>query len=133
MPLSCFRRPLTLAALSLILLLCLLKRLGCFRVDPAPDLLAYAYLDGVCYQGRVESGFSAKRQGERIWLRVESAAGSCSAEDAGWSKLKKPVLVMAYLPASDPGSRLALPGSLLRVEGRLRLARSAKNPGEFEE
>ncbi|MEK9144803.1 MAG: ComEC/Rec2 family competence protein [Elusimicrobiota bacterium] len=133
MPLSCFKRPLTLATLSLILLLCLLKRLGCFRVDPAPDLLAYAYLDGVCYQGRVVSGFSAKRQGERIWLRVESAAGSCSAQDAGWSRLKEPVLVMAYLPAGDPGSRLALPGSLLQVEGRLRLARGAKNPGEFDE
>ncbi len=133
MPLSCFRRPLTLAALSLILLLCLLKRLGCFQVDPAPDLLAYAYLDGVCYQGRVVSGFSAKRQGERVWLRLVSAAGSCSAADSGWSKLKKPVLVMAYLPAGEPGSRLALPGSLLRVEGRLRLGRSAKNPGEFDE
>ena len=120
-------------AVIVIALLAALKSRGFFRVVPSEELLPYLWKDSACLGGAALSGFAPKRQGDRIWFEAREAALECSGAQAKWKSFRKPVRVMAYLPPEDPLTPRLLPGARARLQGRLRLARSPANPGEFDE
>jgi ComEC/Rec2-related protein len=131
MPLSGLRRPLAVLAAAYILLLCGLKTAGFFRVEAPEAASAFLWRDGTCLEGRVASGFSPKRQGERVWVEAERLASRCPGAD--WTALSPPARVLAYLRPDDPEAASVLPGGKVRLDGKLRLPRQASNPGEFDE
>jgi len=110
-------------ALLYAALLGVLHSQGVFRTRVPGEFAGLARAGAVAVEGRVESGFSPKRNGDRYWIRLDRAAGRpCT-----------PVLAMAYLSRGDPDVRRLRPGMRVRLLGSLRLPIWPRNPGAFDE
>jgi competence protein ComEC len=120
-PLSYFRRPLFLVLVLYIGVLAILHGRGFFRVDPPEDLLVYKNLSGAAIEGRVVSPLKEDFRGQKVFIQAHSICGK-----------PFPQKLLAYLPRGENG-RVLRPGMPVSLEGRLRLPRPARNPGEFDE
>ena len=123
MPLCYFHRPLFLLLCAFAALLTALRAAGWFAVRPPPRLRPFANLPWVQAEGTVASGFNPKRPGVRYWLTVDRVQHVVDG----------PVRVLAYLDPRLPAVPRLRPGQRVLVEGRLRLPRWPRNPGEFDE
>ncbi|MDD5657569.1 MAG: ComEC/Rec2 family competence protein [Elusimicrobia bacterium] len=121
MPLSNLRRPLFLLLLAYIGAIILLERRGFFRVDPPEELLRFRGLAACGIRGRVVSPAKDDNRGKKFVIAARSLRGRPFRQK-----------VLAYLPKSGADAGLR-PGQEVELEGRLRLPRPARNPGEFDE
>lgn len=123
MPLSAFKRPLFLLTAAYAAALFVLKSCGLFRVEAPLPWRYFAWQKESLVEGTVRSGFSAKRAGDRYWLRLDTADG----------RAQPPVDVMAYINRRDSAVRRLRPGMRAAFRGRLRLPMWPRNPGDFDE
>ena len=122
MPLSHLKRPLVVAAVLFILVLCLLERLGLFAVEPPAAMVIRQYRPGATVEGRLASGFSPKRAGDRFWLEADTTQGFVHEASR----------VMVYV-SRKVDDRALRPGQRVRLSGTLRPPLRPKNPGGFDE
>lgn len=123
MPLSHLKRPLCAAAALYAVVLAFLGAKGFFRVVPPREVMAFTRVPSVTVEARVLSGFSAKRLGDRYWIRFDKTQG----------RAHRPALAMAYLSRDDPDTAGLRPGHRVLLTGRLRRPRWPRNPGGFDE
>ena len=122
-PLSYFRRPLAVVTVLYAVLIASFKGCGLLREEPPRELLRFSRRPTLVVEGRVISGFSPKRPGERFWLSLARFDG----------RAQRPVKVLAYLRRADPDTARLRPGMVVRLEGRLRLPQRPRWPGAFDE
>lgn len=121
MPLGYLRRPLFLALVVYILILAALHAHGAFAVAIPQPLLSFRRSHSVRLEGLVVSPLREDFRGEKAFLRAGRADGVPFSQK-----------ILVYLPRGAP-NRSIRPGQNLVLEGRLRLPRAARNPGEFDE
>lgn len=120
---SVFARPLAWGLVLYAALLTALWRAGSFEVRPPPGLAAWCSAPKAVLEGRLLSGVTNKRPGDRYWLLADTAGGSPV----------EPATMLVYLrrgTAAGPGMR---PGQRVRLAGRLRRPLIARDPGGFDE
>ncbi|TBR24662.1 DUF4131 domain-containing protein [bacterium] len=116
-------RPLAWGLLLYIALLTALWRAGFFAVLPPPALAAWCSVPGAVVDGRLLSGATSKRPGDRYWLLADAAAGVPVP----------PTKVLVYLRRGSELSETLRPGTRVRLTGRLRRPLVARDPGGFDE
>jgi ComEC/Rec2-related protein len=121
MPLSYLRRPLFLCLLAYIAGLCLLHNKGFFIPRPPEPLALYRRLNGVRVLGRIVSPLKEDFIGRKAFIQAESI-----------NNRPHPHRLQAYLPKGQDWTNLR-PGMTIEIRGDMRLPRSPRNPGEFDE
>ena len=119
MPLSHLRRPLFLGLVAHICVLVFLHSRGYFCADPPEELLRFKYSNGIV-RGVVASPLKEDGRGPKIFLDARTLQSRPFSQK-----------LLAYLPKGR--GRELRPGMPVELEGRLRLPRPARNPGDFDE
>ncbi|MBI4376361.1 MAG: ComEC/Rec2 family competence protein [Elusimicrobia bacterium] len=121
-PLSYFRRPLFLALLAYMSLLAALRARGHFEPRVPPELSRQRFRARVELEGLMVSPKREDNRGDRFMVKASRIGGVPCAQR-----------VAVYFPRLHPEAERLRPGQRLLLEGRLRLPRPARNPGEFHE
>ena len=121
MPLSHLRRPLSVVLVVYICILAVLHHRGYFKADPPEELRRFNRMAGVQIQGRVVSPRKEDFRGHKVFVWAQALFDRPFKQK-----------LLAYLPR-DSDWRSLRPGMMVELEGRLRLPRRARNPGEFDE
>ncbi|MFA6318763.1 MAG: ComEC/Rec2 family competence protein [Elusimicrobiota bacterium] len=122
MPLSYLKRPVFVATLLYMLFLVFLHSRGYFAADAPADMGSLRYRSNAGVTAVVGSPLTENRLGEKVYLEGETV------EDLPFEQR-----VLAYLPKGGPLNKSLRPGMKVRVQGRLRFPRRARNPGEYDE
>lgn len=120
---SVFARPLAWGLVLYAALLTALWRAGCFEVRPPPGLAAWCSAPKAVVEGRLLSGVTNKRPGDRYWFLVDAAGGAAV----------EPAKVLVYLRRGSSLGPSLRPGQRVRLSGRLRRPLVARDPGGFDE
>ncbi|MBI5625479.1 MAG: ComEC/Rec2 family competence protein [Elusimicrobia bacterium] len=122
MPLSYLKRPVFMATVLYMLVLVFLHWRGSFSADPPKDMGSLRNRYGALVVAVVASPLTENRLGEKVYLRAEEVSSLPFEQE-----------VLAYLPKAGPFNKSLRPGMKVRLEGRLRLPRRPRNPGEYDE
>ncbi len=115
-------RPLTWLLAGWIVVAASVKSRGGFAPAGAKALTPYLDMEETPVEALVLSPAREDLRGRKLIVRARRVSG-------------QPVeaRLLAYLPGDVPAPALPLPGESCRLVGRLRLARRARNPGDFDE
>lgn len=119
MPLSRFRRPLFLVLAAYMAVLCGLRHAGFFDAD-LPDKIQYRYSTPAEAEARLDSPLTSG-------LRARAFMTTSSIDH-----VPRKIKILAWLPPKAENAGL-LPGTILKISGRLRRPRRPRNPGDFDE
>lgn len=122
MPLGYFLRPLFLLAVLYGTVLWGLRHQGFFDRPPPSELIGWRGASSAALEGRVASPLTENRMGRRVFMDAERIEGR---------PFRQRLLV--YLPRAGSENLRLRPGMKVEFEGRLRLPRPARNPGDFDE
>jgi ComEC/Rec2-related protein len=121
-PLSYLRRPLFVVLTLYMLALAVLHHWGVFTIWVPSWQLSWRQEPNLRLEGLAASPRREDLRGVKIEL-----------DDAWVQGERVGVKVLAYLPRDLPGLDAVRPGQRLALAGSMRLPRSARNPGDFDE
>ncbi|MBI5884152.1 MAG: ComEC family competence protein [Elusimicrobia bacterium] len=122
MPLSYLKRPVFGLVVLYMLVLAILHGRGSFAANVPQDMGSLRWRYRVMVEAVAVSPLTENRLGEKVYLEALTAGG-----------LPFRQRVLAYLPKAGPLNKFIRPGMRVRLEGKLRFPRRARNPGEYDE